>query len=232
MVMDKHGPLTYLITLDDGRIFRRHLDHIRWFHRSQPTRGGTVWQQQMPVNRDQFLSGQSIVHFNRFSALGEFEATKLICYMITKPQQQPDQTHLKLLQMSGDVHTNPGLATKYPCPVCTRNVTSRGVSYKCTRCSGLVHAKCSGILNAAQYQRKSHWICDTCSAPSSQLSPPPTLSLASPTEQISDNSTFNVLQLNANGNKLTELGVVLERNKIKVITQIQEPLHPELHHGA
>ena len=28
-VTDKHGPLTYPITLDDGRIFRRHLDHIR-----------------------------------------------------------------------------------------------------------------------------------------------------------------------------------------------------------
>ena len=29
MVTDKHGPCTYLITLDDGRIFKRHLDHIR-----------------------------------------------------------------------------------------------------------------------------------------------------------------------------------------------------------
>ena len=29
VVTDKHGPLTYLITLDDGRIFRRQLDHIR-----------------------------------------------------------------------------------------------------------------------------------------------------------------------------------------------------------
>ena len=29
VVTDKHGPLTYLITLDDGRIFRRHLEHIR-----------------------------------------------------------------------------------------------------------------------------------------------------------------------------------------------------------
>ena len=29
MVTDKHGPLTYLITLDDGHILRRHLDHIR-----------------------------------------------------------------------------------------------------------------------------------------------------------------------------------------------------------
>ena len=28
VVTDKHGPLTYLITLDDGRLFRRHLGHI------------------------------------------------------------------------------------------------------------------------------------------------------------------------------------------------------------
>ena len=108
---------------------------------------------------------------------------------------------------------NPGPATKYHCPVCTRNVTSRGVSYKCNRCSGWVHAKCSGILNAAQYRRKSDWTYDTCSAPSSQQSPPPTPTppqfAAPPTEHISDDSTFNVLQLNANGvgNKLTELGV-------------------------
>ena len=94
-------------------------------------------------------------HFNGFSASGQLEAAELIRSMITKPQrQQPDQTHLKLLQMSGDVHPNPGSATKYPCVVCTRNVTSRGVSYKCTRCSGWVHAKCSEILNAAQYWKK------------------------------------------------------------------------------
>ena len=50
------------------------------------------------------------------------------------------------------------------------------------------------------------------------------------------------LQLNANGigNKLTELEVVLERNKVKVAViqesklspKSQEPLHPELHHSA
>ena len=152
--------------------------------------------------------------FNGFSASGQFDVVELIRYIITKPQRrQPDQTHLKLLQMSGDVHPNPGPATKYPCPVCTRNVTSRGVSYKCTKCSGWVHAKCSGILkNVAQYRRKSDWTCDACSAPQSQQSPPPTRSPAPPTEQISDDSTFNVLQLNANGigNKLTELGVVLD----------------------
>ena len=67
-------------------------------------------------------------------------------------------------------------ATKYPCPVFTRNVTSRGVSYKCTKCYGWVHAKCYGILNAAQYRRKSDWTCDACSAPQSQQSPSPTRS--------------------------------------------------------
>ena len=89
--------------------------------------------------------------------------------MFTKPQRrQPDQTHLKLLQMSGDVHLNPGPAIKDPGPVCTRNVTSRGVSYKCTICAGWVHVKCSGVLNAAQYRRGSDWACGAFSAPSSQ----------------------------------------------------------------
>ena len=46
-------------------------------------------------------------------------------------------------------------------------------------------------------------------------------------EQISDDSTFNVLQLNANriGNKLTELSVVLQRNMVKVV-DIQESKLP------
>ena len=114
--------------------------------------------------------------FQRVFCLGQFDAAELIRYMITKPQRrQPNQTHLKLLQMSGNVHPNPGPATKYPCPVCTRNVTSRGVSYKGTKCYGWVHAKCSGILNAAQYRRKSDWTCDTCSASQSQQSSTPTI---------------------------------------------------------
>ena len=91
------------------------------------------------------------------------------------------------------------------------------------KCYGWVHAKCSGILNAAQYRRKGDWPCDACSAPQSQQPPPPTRSPALPTKQISDDSTFNVLQLKANGigNNLTELEVVLERNKVKVAV-IQE----------
>ena len=95
--------------------------------------------------------------------------------------------------------------------------------YKCTKCSGWVHAKCSGILNAAQYLRKSYWTCDACSAP------PLTRSPALHTEQISDDSTINVLQLNANriGNKLTELGVVLDRNKVKVAVIQESKLSPK-----
>ena len=91
--------------------------------------------------------------------------------------------------------------------------------------------KCSGILNAAQYRRKSDWTCDDCLAPQSQQSPPPTRypAPAPPTKQISDDSTFNVLQLNANGigNKMTELVVVLERNKVKVAVIQESKLSPK-----
>ena len=63
----------------------------------------------------------------------------------------------------------------------------------------------------------------------SQQSPPPTLSPAPPTEQISDDNTFNVLQLNANGigNKLTELRVGLEKNKVKVAVVQESKLSPK-----
>ena len=121
------------------------------------------------------------------------------------------------------------LLQRIPVQYVPRNVTSRGVSYKCTKCYGWVHAKCSGILNAAQYRRKSDWTCDACLAPQSQQSPPPTRFPAPPTKQISDDSTFNVLQLNANGigNKLTELEVVLERNKVKVAVIQESKLSPK-----
>ena len=70
-------------------------------------------------------------------------------------------------------------------------------------------------------------------APSSQQSPPPTpsppLSTAPPSVQIDNDITFNVLQLNANGigNKLTELGVLLERNKVKVAVIQESKLSPK-----
>ena len=129
--------------------------------------------------------------------------------------------------MAVDIHPNPWPTAKYPCPVCARDVTSRGVRYWCTRCTGWVHAKCSGLLNAAQYRRNKDWTCYPFSASKTQkptTSPPsPSPTPAPSADQISDNSTFNVLQFNGNGigNKLTELGVVLERNKVKVAV-IQE----------
>ena len=121
---------------------------------------------------------------------------------------------------TGDVHPNPGPATKYPCPVCARNVTSRGVSYQCNRCSGWVHTKCS--VNAAQYRKSSDWACGPCSTPPPHTPTPPT-------DQKSDDSTFNVLELNANGiyNKLTELGVVMENNKVKVAVIQESKLTPK-----
>ena len=84
-------------------------------------------------------------------------------------------------------------------------------------------------LKCTQYRRKSDWTCDTCSAPQSQQSPPPTRYPTPPTKQISDDSTFNVLQLNGNGigNKLTEHGVVLERNKVKVAVIQESKLSPK-----
>ena len=52
---------------------------------------------------------------------------------------------------------------KYPCSVCTSNVTSRGVSYMCNRCSGWVHSKCSGLQNAAEYRRIKNWLVNSWS---------------------------------------------------------------------
>ena len=138
--------------------------------------------------------------------------------MTTKPlRRRPDHNIHLLLQMSGDVHPNPGPTTKYTCPISTHNVTSRGVGYQRNRYSGWVHAKCSGLLNAAHYQRSSDWACDPCLISPQIPSPPPSSTPSS--HQTSDDSTFNVLQLETNriGNKLTELGVVMENNKVKMV---------------
>ena len=50
-----------------------------------------------------------------------------------------------------------------------------------------------------------------------------------PTYQKSDDSTSNVLQLNTNGigNKLTELGVVMKNNKVKVVVIHESRLTPK-----
>ena len=108
---------------------------------------------------------------------------------------------------------------KVSCPVCARNVTSRGVSYLCNRCSGWVHSKCSGLQNAAEYRRIKDWVCSSCNSPPTlpKLQPPPI-----PTQAVDENS-FTIMQFNANGigNKLTELGEFLKRHNVKVVV-IQE----------
>ena len=122
------------------------------------------------------------------------------------------------LLLSGDVHRNPGPATKYPCSVCTSNVTSRGLSYMWNRCSGWVHLKCSGLQNAAEYRRIKNWAC------SSPPTPPIPKPLPLPiTTKASDREPLTILQFNANGigNKQVELGAFLERHKVKVAV-IQE----------
>ena len=90
----------------------------------------------------------------------------------------------------GDVQPNPGPTTQYPCPVCTRNVTSRGVSYLCHSCSGWVHSKCSDLKDARQYKRMKDWACKTCS---SAPAPPPTQPPPAPTTTSKPkDDTFNI----------------------------------------
>ena len=124
----------------------------------------------IPSNR--FLDG--------FPVPSQFAAAKLTHYS-TMPHRPSDSSRPRQrLLLSGDVHQNPGPATKYPCSVCTSNVTSRGVSYMCNRCSGWVHSKCSGLQNAAEYRRIKNWACISCSSPPTPQIPKP---LPSPINQ-------------------------------------------------
>ena len=146
----------------------------------------------IPSNR--FLDG--------FPVPSQFAAAKLTHYS-TMPHRPSDSPRPRQrLLLSGDVHQNPGPATKYPCSVCTSNVTSRGVSYMCNRCSGL--------QNAAEYGPIKNWACISCSSPTTSQIPKP---LPSPiTTKASDGDPFTILQINANGigNKQVELGDLLE----------------------
>ena len=112
----------------------------------------------------------------------------------------------------GDVHQNSGPATKYPCSMCTRNVTSRGMSYMYNHWSVWVNSKCSGL----QTCRIKNWACISCgSPPTPQILKP----LPSPTTtKASDGDPFAILQFNANGigNTQVERGNFLERHEVKV----------------
>ena len=164
-----------------------------------------------PSNR--FLDG--------FPDPSQFAAAKLTHYS-TMPHRSSDSSRPRQhLLLSGDVHQNPGPSTKYPCSVCTRNVTSRGVSYMCNRCSGWVHSKCSGLQNAAEYRRIKNWACSSFSFPPTPPIPKPHPSPI--TTKASDGDPLTILKFNANGigYEQVELGELLERHKVKVAV-IQE----------
>ena len=164
--------------------------------------------QHIPPNR--FLDG--------LPDPSQFAVAKLTHYS-SKPQRSSDSSRswLRIL-LSGNVHPNPGPTTKYPCPVCARNVMGRGVSYLCNPYSGWVHSKCSGLQNAAvHYRQIKDWVCSSCSSPPTLLKPQP-VPTSILTQALVGNS-FTIMQFNANGigNKLTELGEFLKRHNGKVI---------------
>ena len=184
-----------------------------WFQRHQPTSGGTV-RSFKPANCCKHISQ------NRF--LDGFQIRVSLqqpCWLIThQSRNDPSESSRSWLRilLSGDVHPNPGPTTKYPCPVCARNVTCRGVSYLCNRCSGWVHSKCYSHKNTAEYRRIRDWVCSSCSSPSTLPKPQP-LPTSIPTQAVDGNS-FTIVQFNVNGigNKLTEVGEFLKRHNVKV----------------
>ena len=151
----------------------------------------------------------------------QFAAAKPTHYS-SKPQRSSDSSRswLRIL-LSGDVHPNPGHTTKYPCPVCVRNVTGRGVNYLCNRCSGWVYSKCPGLQHATECRRIKDWVCSSCSSPPTLPKPQPLPTLIP--KQAVDGNSFTIMQFKANGisNKLTELGEFLKRHNVKVAV-IQE----------
>ena len=87
----------------------------------------------------------------------------------------------------------------------------------CNRCSGWVHSKCSGLQNAAEYQRLKNGACiylgsKHCNHFYHQI-----------TIKSTDGNPFIIMKFNANGivNKQVEQGEILERHKVKVAV-IQE----------
>ena len=96
------------------------------FQRQQSPSGGTI-RLTRPANCGQPIPPCSFL--NGFPDPSQFAAARLTHYS-SKPRLPSDSSdssrpRIRLL-LAGDVHTNPGPATKYPCPVCARNVTSRG----------------------------------------------------------------------------------------------------------
>ena len=193
------------------------------FQRLQPARGGTAQRKIFLLANWSHLihPGPSSSRLRFFMESSQSCAATLTHYSTEPLTPGPDYDPLLLLlALAGDVHPNPG-PSRYPCSVCSKNVTSQGTSYLCTRCSHWVHSRCSGLRNAADYRKANGWICTACMTPPQSRAPPPPPNPAHmPT--ISD-KTFNILQWNANGmgSKQTELSIFLEAHNVKVAA-IQE----------
>ena len=123
------------------------------------------WNFQVIRTSNRFLCG--------FPDPSQFAAAKLTHYSTMTHRPSDSSRPRQRLLLLGDVHQNPGPATKYPCSVCTSNVTSRGVNYMCNRCSGWFNSKFSGLQNTAEYRRIKNWACSSCSSPPTPPIPQP-----------------------------------------------------------
>ena len=94
------------------------------------------------------------------------------------------------------------------------------------------------MRSSASHPAGPHDISTACRVCRLEPTPSPSLPLFRLPNRLvtTARSTLYSSMLTGIGNRLIELGVVLERNKVsggdtgvKAITQIQEPLHPELH---
>ena len=136
------------------------------------------------------------------------EAAKLTHYS-SKPQQLSDSSRPRLrILILGDKYPIPSPTTKYPSPVCTRNVISCGVSYLCSHCSVR--------QNAAKYRRIKDCMYSSCSSPPTL--PKPQLLTPTIATQAVDRNYFTSMKFKASGigNKLAELGEFLEKHNVKV----------------
>lgn len=81
-------------------------------------------------------------------------------------------TQFALLKLSGNVEVNPGPSEaesgKVVCLVCKNTLRKNHNGIKCSSCSGMSHAKCSGLsTKALRCYREFHasWYCTACTLP-------------------------------------------------------------------
>ena len=140
----------------------------------------------------------------------QFAAAKLI-HSSSKPQQPTDSSRswLRIL-LSGYVH--PGPTTRFPCPVCARNVTGHGVGYLCNRSGWVKMQRCTDELRTGYASLSVH-------RHSTKAATGATIN--SNTSCRWEFIHPHTIQRKWLGNKLTELGEFFERHNVKVAV-IQE----------